>query len=67
MLSSDLCADIFALLTPSQRKLLKAIGLGEVGTVSMWDLGKLKSLALIHHDGNDITLTAVGQAIAMFC
>ena len=54
-------------LTPKQRNYLKSIASGKAGTLSFAELGKLKSLDLIHHDGHSIALTSSGQVIVEFC
>jgi hypothetical protein len=62
-----LCAEIFATLTQEQRDSLKAVASGKVGTVRMAQLGKLKTLGLIHSDVRGVSLTAHGRVIAEFC
>ena len=61
------CVKIFAKLTHMERNALSAIAAGQVGTVSIAELAKLKSLDLIHQDGLGIALTGNGRAIAEFC
>ena len=61
------CVEIFAKLTHMERNALSAIAAGQVGTVSIAELAKLKSLDLIHHDGSSITLTGKGREIADLC
>ena len=61
------CVEIFAKLTHMERNALRAIAAGQIGTVSIPQLGKLKSLDLIHHDGLGIALTGKGREIADFC
>jgi hypothetical protein len=59
--------EIFVKLTPEERNALKAIATGQVGTVSIAQLGSLKSFDLIHHDGVGISLTGKAREIADFC
>jgi hypothetical protein len=49
--SSRDCEEIFLALTQGERNALKAVASGMVGTVSILQLGKLRSLDLVHHDG----------------
>ena len=61
--SSRDCVEIFLALTQAERNALKAVASGMVGTVSILQLGKLKSLDLVHHDGRNIALTTDGRAV----
>ena len=61
------CVEIFAKLTHDERNALRAIAAGQVGTVNIEQLGKLKSFDLIHHDGLGVKLTGKGREIADFC
>ena len=61
--SSRACVEIFLALTQAERNALKAVASGMVGTVSILQLGKLRSLDLVHHDGSKIALTANGGAV----
>ena len=54
-------------LSQGERSALKAIKAGELGTVSIVQLGNLKSLDLISHNGRNIQLTADGRAVVEFC
>ena len=63
MASSRDCVEIFLALTQGERNALKAVASGMVGTVSILQLGKLRSLNLIHHDGRNIALTTDGRAV----
>jgi len=55
--------EIFLALTQAERNALKAVASGMVGTVSILQLGKLRSLDLIHHDGRNVALTTDGRAV----
>jgi hypothetical protein len=59
--------EIFAKLTQSERNALKAIAAGQIGTVDIAELVRLKSLDLIQQDGLGMTLTGKGREIADFC
>jgi predicted transcriptional regulator len=61
--SSRECVEVFLALTQGERNALKAVASGMVGTVNLVQLGKLKSLDLVHHDGRNIALTTEGQAV----
>jgi len=61
--SSRDCVEIFLALTQGERNALKAVASGMVGTVSILQLGKLRSLDLIHHDGRNVALTTNGRAV----
>jgi len=61
--SSRDCVEIFASLSQEELNALNAIAAGKIGTVSITQLGKLKSLELIHHDGRNVALTTNGQAV----
>jgi len=65
--SSRDCVEIFASLSQEELNALNAIAAGKIGTVSITQLGKLKSFDLIHHDGLVITVTGKGREIADFC
>ena len=54
-------------LTKEERNALKAIASGKSETVFAAQLGKLKALNLVHHDGRKISLTAGGREIVEFC
>ena len=54
-------------LTQDQRRALKAIASGNVGTVGVAELGKLQSIGLIHRDGSGITLTKDGELVVALC
>ena len=61
------CVEIFAKLTHDERDALRAIAAGQIGSVSIAQLVKLKSLDLIDHDGLAIALTGKCREIAKFC
>ena len=63
MESSRVCLELFLALTQGDRNALKAVASGMVGTVSILQLGKLRSLDLVHHDGRNIALTSNGGAV----
>ena len=63
MESSRDCLELFLALTQGDRNALKAVASGMVGTVSILQLGKLRSLDLIHHDGRNVALTTNGRAV----
>jgi superfamily II helicase len=63
MESSRDCEEVFLALTQGERNALKAVASGMVGTVSILQLGKLRSLDLVHHDGRNIALTSNGRAV----
>ena len=54
---------LFLALTRAERNALKAVSSGQAGTVGLAQLGKLRSLVLIHHDPRGIELTADGSAV----
>ena len=63
MASSRDGVELFLALTQGERNALKAVASGMVGTVSILQLGKLRSLNLIHHDGRNIALTTDGRGV----
>ena len=63
MASSRDCVEILLALTQAECTSLKAVASGKIGTVSILQLGKLKSLDLVHHDGRNIALTTDGRAV----
>ena len=66
MESSRDCVEIFASLSQEELNALKAIAAGTIGTVSIMQLAKLKSLDLIHDVGRGIALTVDGLAVLRF-
>ena len=66
MESSRDCVEIFASLSQEELNALNAIAASKIGTVSITQLGKLKSLDLIHDVGRGIALTADGLAVLGF-
>ena len=59
--------EILVAMTKEERNALKAIASGKAGTVYAAELGKLKSLDLVRHDGREISLTSSGLEIVDFC
>jgi hypothetical protein len=55
--------EIFLALTQAERTALKTVAAGKIGTVSIAQLAKFKSLDLLHHDGRNIALTTNGRAV----
>ena len=55
--------EIFLALTQAERNALRAVASGMVGTVSILQLGKLRPLDLVHHDGRNIALPTDGRAV----
>ena len=58
--------EVFLALTQGERHALKAVACGRRGTVSLVQLGKLKSLDLIDRVGRHLVLTANGRAVVAF-